>query len=212
MDTQWLDGLFDALTAYRGENSFNQYAQEDPELDLQGGSRIRLANLALYLDAFRDAKYILVGEAPSFHGCRFSGIPFTSEELMMGRTPLGWAANLPFARTSMREKLMVEHSASIVWEQISKRGDIALWNAFPWHPYDPDARDRNRKPASKEIIAAAGVLETFVNLFPDATAYAVGRTAEHALSEVGVHAQYIRHPARGGKPEFTRGVSRIGKP
>jgi len=202
--------LFDALRAFRGEGAFNQYAETDPELDLPGADRIRLANLALYLDAFRDAKNVLVGEAPSFNGCRFSGIPFTSEELLMGRSPLPWADGLPFKRTSMRDRLMVEHSASIVWELISGRKDIVLWNAFPWHPYKPGVKDRNRKPAIGEIEAASGALRIFTGLYPDASVYAVGRTAEHALAEIGIHAEYIRHPARGGKPLFTEGVSRIG--
>lgn len=202
--------LFEGLCAFRGDGAFNQYAQVDPELDVPGADGIRRENLGMYLDAFRDARYILVGEAPSFNGCRFSGIPFTSEELLMGRSPLPWATGIAFRRTSMRERLMVEHSASIVWELISGRTDIVLWNAFPWYPSQPGTRDRNRKPSKDEVNRASGVLSTFIELFTGAEVYAVGRTAEHALGEIGVHAEYIRHPARGGKLLFRAGVSMMG--
>lgn len=203
--------LFEELRVFRGDGAFNQYAQVGPDLDVPDADDIRRENLVMYLDAFRDARYVLVGEAPSFNGCRFSGIPFTSEELLMGRSPLPWTRGIAFRRTSLRERLMVEHSASIVWELISGRTDIVLWNAFPWYPSMPGTRDKNRKPDKDEVKRASDVLSTFISLFPGAEAYAVGRTAEHALGEIGVHASYIRHPARGGKTLFRAGVSMMGR-
>lgn len=204
-----MTGLIDELVSYRGKAAFNQYAQVDRALDVPGADGIRLANLRLYLETFSGARCVLVGEAPSFHGCRFSGIPFTAEEQLLGSSPLSWAKGRPYRRTSRRERLMSEHSGSIVWELFGGRSDIVLWNAFPWHSHPADDRTRNRKPAPDELVSASGVLRTFLGLYPKARVYAVGRTAEHALREIGVDAKYIRHPARGGKRLFRDGISEI---
>lgn len=204
-----LSGLFEELKKFRGKGAFNQYAEVDPELDVPGADVIRLRNLESYLNAFEAARFVLVGEAPSFYGCRFSGIPFTSEELLLGSKPLSWVKGLSFTRTSVRGTLMKEHSASIVWETIGRRRDIVLWNAFPWHSHKESEKNINRKPASKEIIRAADSLEKFLRLFAGCKVLAIGRTAEHALREIGVDAQYIRHPARGGKPAFKEGLAKL---
>jgi len=201
--------LLAGLYEFRGANAFNQYAEIDPALDVPGAERIRCDNLIAYMDIFRKAKVVLVGEAPSFHGCRFSGIPFMSEELLTGNGILPWAKGVEFRRTSLREKPMSEHSASIVWETLGKRRDIILWNAFPWYPHKAVDNSANRKPTKDEEVQAAEVLRAFLGLHPKARVYAVGRTAEHALNSIGIEADYIRHPAMGGKPEFVKGIAKL---
>src|SRR5258706_15836701 len=57
----------------------NQYAIEVSGLDRRGGADLRCANLAAYLEPRIGAPLALVGEAPSAHGARFSGIAFTAE-------------------------------------------------------------------------------------------------------------------------------------
>lgn len=204
-----LTTLFTALCAYHGPNVFNQYASVDPAYDIPGADGIRLENLKAYLKIFSRAKVVLVGEAPSFHGCRFSGIPFMSEELLMGQRRLTWAGEGVFRRTSIRPRPMSEHSASIVWETFAGRTDIVLWNAFPWHTFKQGAPETNRRPTRDEVLRSADVLNIFLGLFPECKVLAVGRTAESALDAVGVPASYIRHPAMGGKRAFMEGIARI---
>jgi len=204
-----LSTLLTALREFRGPNAFNQYAQVDPELDVPGADRLRRENLLEYLDIFRRAKYVLVGEAPSFHGCRFSGIPFMCEDFLVGPSPLEWAAGAGFKRTSTGPKLMKEHSASIVWETLGGRRDVVLWNAFPWYAHKQGSASANRLPTKDEVFKAAPVLRTFLSLHPNARVYAVGRTAEHALGEIGIEADYIRHPAMGGKRKFVEGIATL---
>jgi len=206
-----LSAIFNELKSFRGADAFNQYAQVDAGLDVPGADRIRLENLAAYLQKFRAARFVLVGEAPSFHGCRFSGIPFTAEEQLVGSSPLWWAREGLYRRTSRRARLMSEHSGSIVWACLGGRPDVVLWNAFPWHSHMHGNVMRNRKPTAGELERASCVLRVFIDIFPGAAVYAVGRTAEHALTEIGVEAEYIRHPARGGKPGFMSGVAGIGR-
>jgi uracil-DNA glycosylase len=204
-----LSALFRELRSFGGVGAFNQYAQVDADLDVPGADGIRLDNLRAYLETFRAARFVLVGEAPSFHGCRFSGIPFTAEEQLVGASPLWWAKDGVYKRTSRRARLMSEHSGSIVWECLGKRRDVVLWNAFPWHSHMPGDVTKNRKPTTYELEKASGVLRSFIGIFPGTGVYAVGRTAERALGDIGIAATYIRHPARGGKPAFMAGVAGI---
>lgn len=53
-------------------------------------------NLKLYLKKMLKIKpkYLLVGEAPGYKGCRWSGIPFTSEEILDTSSFLGINSNL----------------------------------------------------------------------------------------------------------------------
>ena len=56
----------------------NPYSVHEPSLDRPGGAAIRAANLKAYLGARLHPRLMLVGEAPGYRGCRFSGIAFTS--------------------------------------------------------------------------------------------------------------------------------------
>ena len=57
----------------------NQYSVHEPDLDREGGAAIRTANLVTYLERHLRPSLMLVGEAPSYQGCRFSGLGITSE-------------------------------------------------------------------------------------------------------------------------------------
>lgn len=53
-----------------------------------------------------DAKFILVGEAPGYQGCRYSGVAFTSESLILnGTIP---RIERPYARLTKRERPFCE--------------------------------------------------------------------------------------------------------
>jgi hypothetical protein len=199
------DRLFDLLTAYQRPGIFNQYREVDPTLDRPGAAAIRRRNLSRYLAAFADARFILVGEAAGYAGCRFSGIPFTCEAQWTGETRLGWTRDLGLARSSAALDPWSERSASMVWDVLGDRTDCVLWNAFPWHPFQAGDPLSNRRPGS-DLEDGLEVLRCLLALFPAAEAYAVGRVAEGALRRIGVDAPYIRHPSHGGKRKFQAGV------
>src|SRR5690242_21023961 len=51
--------------------------------------KLRRENLAAYVDARRrSARFMLMGEAPSHRGCRFSGIAFCSETELLRKRDL----------------------------------------------------------------------------------------------------------------------------
>ena len=204
------DRLFELLTAYHGNASFNQYRDVDPELDLPNGAATRCHNLRQYLEMFSDAHFVLVGEAAGYAGCRFSGIPFTCEAQLVGPEPLSWALGLGdgLARSSTRETLWVERSAKIVWEALGERTDCVLWNAFPWHPFGETGPLSNRAPG-RNLRDGLEVLRCLLSLFSSARPYAVGRVAQRALESIGVQAPYIRHPSHGGKRRFMEGIASL---
>ncbi|MEE8143636.1 MAG: uracil-DNA glycosylase [Planctomycetota bacterium] len=212
--TPWESGLrrlLSALSHPKGPspNLFNPYRDEDPDLDRPGGAAIRRANLRAYLRCFRPARYLLVGEAAGYNGCRFSGLPFTGEDLIVGDRALPWTRDLPFARSSSGERLSSERSAAIVWEGIAQRRDLLLWNTVPWHPHQPHKPLSNRRPGRREVEQGLALLKVCLQLFPKATPVAVGRVAEGALRQLGYEAIYVRHPSMGGKRAFLSGVAEL---
>lgn len=202
------DHLFELLTAYRDTGSFNQYRDAHPELDRPASAEVRCRNLRCYLEDFAGARFVLVGEAAGYAGCRFSGIPFTCEAQLIGPERLGWALGKDFARSSTGETLWVERSARIVWEALGMRTDCVLWNAFPWHPFGQRGPLSNRAPG-RNLYDGLEVLSCLLSLFPSARPYAVGRVAQRALEGIGVQASYIRHPSHGGKRKFMEGVAAL---
>jgi hypothetical protein len=203
---QWdlLDGLIAVLCDHENTRVFNPYRDYDPAHDRPDAPAIRRQNLRCYLKAFAGASYLLVGEAPGYAGCRFSGIPFTCEAQIVGPDALPWTRGLSFGQSSLGE-LYWEHSAKIVWGALAKRRDCVLWNAFPWHPHG-DTPLSNRRPTREELNQSGEILQCVLALFPDVEIYAIGRVSERQLDRLGISAPYIRHPSHGGKPRFTTSI------
>jgi hypothetical protein len=203
------DQLFDLLASYpSGNRTFNQYRDVHPELDLAGGAEVRRHNLRCYLESFAGVRYVLVGEATGYAGCRFSGIPFTCEAQLVGPEPLAWTRGLTLGRSSTAATPWVERSATMVWEALGERRDCLLWNAVPWHPFGTRGPLSNRHPG-RDQRAGLEVLRCLLALFPAARPYAIGRVAQRALAAIGVEAAYIRHPSHGGKSRFAVGVATL---
>lgn len=150
-----------------------------------------------------DAKYILVGEAPGYQGCRVSGIPFTSEALLIeGAIPRVEKCG----RLTNRERPWSEPAARVMWQALYRSGvanETVLWNAFPFHPYQAGKPYSNRRPTVAEVKAHSWVLHALIEKFVDAKVIAVGRVAESVMNIIGVKPfMCVRHPSYGGAPEF----------
>src|SRR4030095_10265688 len=204
---------------------FNPWWQVDKEND--GGRRaprIRREQLRDYLPKrLGQAQFALIGEALGYRGGHFTGIPMTSERILLGRnkdvrieaklllsdvTPQG---------TSNPKKCRVgfsEPTATIVWNTLLQLGlspeQFVLWNAFPWHSFN---RHRgmlsNRMPTKPERSVGLPVLKAFLNLFPCNQVVALGRIAARQVADVSVEAHYVRHPASGGAKLFRQQIARI---
>ena len=169
---------------------------------------LRRANLAAYLRTReRGARFMLLGEAPSHRGCRFSGIAFCSEtELVHKREQV---AREPLVLTSAQAhvKPQRERSAAVIWDELERAGcahGVVLWNAFPWHPYG-EVLTSNRKPKIREVEHGRMALAALLACFPHPLQiFAVGKVAEDALRRWPEFAcaGYMRHPAQGGEALF----------
>jgi hypothetical protein len=204
-----IDTILAYLIAYQGRDAFNPYRQRHPQLDLPDAPQIRQANLRQFLVTFSNVRTILLAEAAGYQGCRFSGIPMTSEAQLVGPTPVHWAVGGCYRRSGARNRLWREPSATILWETLGERMDCLIWNTFPWHPMGKHGPLSNRTPRAAEIQAGIPVLEAIRNRFPDARLVAIGRVAERTLQGQAIDTHYVRHPAHGGKIDFASGISAL---
>ena len=163
----------------------------------------RLANLTMHLAC--EPRYILIGEAPGWRGCHFSGIPFTSEKQIFNHE-VPYVES--FGRITERLKPFSEPSATIVWRSLRELqivDKVILWNAFPWHPHKPGMPYSNRTPTRAELTGNADVLKMLLEEKDNkgARVVAIGNQADYTLRHLGVFPdRIIRHPSMGGAKLF----------
>lgn len=173
-----------------------------PMGDNEQGNYFRKAALLLsHLD--RDAKYILVGEAPSYAGALWSGIAFTAEQQLLDGVVPGVSLG---SRITLKKNPWAERSGTTVWSLLHKLGiadKTVTWNAFPFHPYKAVGDHlSNRPPTNAELDVGASYLMMLKQLYPDAQFFAVGRKAQKSLDNLGIDRCYVRHPSMGGTKRF----------
>jgi uracil-DNA glycosylase len=235
---------------------FNPWWQIDEENDISPHSpAIRRKHLALYFsERLGIARVAIVGEALGYRGGHFSGIPMTSERMLLGKTPKplaklyehrnllpnhrGHAGQPPpqsygvpgrpplhiiagikprrTSKPSVCPNGFSEPTATIVWGALLKigmlPGEFVLWNAFPWHSFDPHRGFlSNRMPNKSELAAGLPVLKAFLELFPSDQIVALGKIAAAQFEQLGFNAHCVRHPASGGAKLFRQQIAKIVK-
>jgi hypothetical protein len=242
MSRKQLDRFLRLLTASPSGAVFNPWWEFDEENDIGPHSpAIRRKHLAVYFrERLGKARLAIVGEALGYRGGHFSGIPMTSERMLLGKKP-EIAAALSQRRTrqvqgdgGQRPPLQIlfginprrtskpslcldgfsEPTATIVWGALLKIGvlpdEFVLWNAFPWHSFDPHrGRLSNRMPNKSEQLSGRTVLKSFLELFACEQIVALGKIAAAQLDQLGFNAHCVRHPASGGAKLFRQQIARI---
>lgn len=189
-------------------DAFNLYAQGNE------ANAIRRENLRLYLEqmATFGPRLLLVGEAPGYQGCRLTGIPFTSEHIMLGGVDgldLFGAAR-GYRKTNEVERIKKEPSATVVWGAIPAIRPLPLlWAAYPFHPHRPGHPWSNRAPRAEELRLGERFLTDILSLFSIETVVAVGNSAAKSLTRLGIEHVKVRHPSQGGKQDFVAGLQKI---
>jgi uracil-DNA glycosylase len=203
-----LEPFFTRLLVPAGANAFNPWLDHDPGTDaLPDAAVARLERLRAFFSV--RPRRLLLGEAAGYQGAHVSGIPFTSERLLLeGAIP---RVDIGGARLSTRARPWSEPSATTVWGTLHALGlaqDTWLWNAYPWHPHRPGMLQSNRPPLPAERRAGLPVLEALLAAIPGVRCFAVGRSAAASLADLGITATLLRHPSMGGATEFRAGLTR----
>ncbi len=204
---------------------FNPWWQVDCENDIcRAAPEIRRKQLRAYLSQrLGKARITVIGEALGYRGGHFTGIAMTSERILLGgSTRVNIAPKEVFSgfkprRTSKPENFrngFSEPTATLVWGTLLKLGlaprEFVLWNAFPWHSFDPRVGLlSNRMPSASERAAGLPVLKRFLELFPCKQTIALGKIAAAQLEALHVSANYVRHPASGGAKLFRSQMSKL---
>jgi len=211
------------LSEFSAPHVFNPWGAFDPAHDAsRRAPGIRRQQLAAYLaERASRARLVLIAEAAGYQGAKFSGIPMTSERILLDRlTARGIASDAviraPVERTSRLTGKPLgfnEPTATVVWGTLLGAGLDARgwvnWNAFAWHPHRPGDRLSNRTPTRAELEAGRPLLRSFLRLFPRAEVVALGRHAADSLTRLEVPYRAVRHPSMGGATRFRAEILRI---
>lgn len=219
MSRKQLDNFLRLLKASPSRAVFNPWWEVDEQNDIgPGASAIRRKQLRAYLQQrLGRAKLEIIGEALGYRGGHFTGIPMTSERMLLGKQPLQILTGVKPRRTSQPAKCakgFSEPTATIVWGTLLRLGlmpeEFVLWNAFPWHSFDPPrGMLSNRTPNKCERAAGLPVLKAFLELFPCDQVVALGKIAAAQLEELNVNAHCVRHPASGGANLFRQQIAKV---
>jgi hypothetical protein len=204
---------------------FNPWWEVDEQNDIgRNAPAIRRHQLRAYLQKrVGKVNVTIIGEAVGYRGGHFSGIPMTSERLLLGRSktvhikPRDFFSDVKPRRTSKPEKYpdgFSEPTATIVWGALLRLGikpeQFVLWNAFPWHSFDSRrGLLSNRIPNKSERAAGLPVLKAFLELFPCDQVVALGKIAAAQMEELNLNAHRVRHPASGGATLFRTQIAKI---
>ena len=197
---------------------FNPWWGNDEENDVSPHSpAIRRKHLSVYFhERLGKPRLAIIGEALGYRGGHFSGIPMTSERMLLRKQQHIVAGIKPrcTSKPSVCPEGFSEPTATIVWGALLKIGvvpdEFVLWNAFPWHSFDPRrGLLSNRRPNKSEQLSGRLALKDFLELFPCEQIVALGKIAGSQLEQLGVHAHCVRHPASGGAKLFRQQIAKI---
>jgi len=187
-------------------DAFNPYHDRTPDLDREGAAGHRRANLRAYLSCYdQSPPLFLLAEAPGPWGCRFSGVPITSEAQLVDK-----AFPIDGRQTSTEDDPYTEYSASIFWRVLQPVfPHFFVWNSVPLHPHDVDDPLTIRAPRRSEVRDWSDLLVDLLDVLKPERCVGLGRKGERALDEIGADPDYVRHPSQGGAKKFEVGVRSI---
>lgn len=170
--------------------------------------RRRLHNLRTYFDhgLASSPKILLVGEAPGYQGTYRTGVPFTSESILLGpvnKFGVYGGTDNGYVRVYETERVWKEPSATVVQKVINELPELPLiWATFPLHPHKPGIELSNRAPSNAEVAIGAELLCDLITILKPDRVVAVGNVAEKCLLSLGFDVVKVRHPSHGGATQF----------
>lgn len=229
-----LENFIEELQSHFSDESvFNPWRDYSEQLDIgPEAPRIRTQHLQRFLEPrIPFVRYIFVAEALGYQGGHFSGVPMTSERIVIGkhseidyqhvfqgkagRRTSSPVSQYPGFKKSWIKEGITEPTATIVWKTILENKinpyDIILWNIFPFHPYKKEkGLLSNRPPKPNEVQSGVYYLKRLLKLCPNnLKVICIGQHSKNALDQNGMKNIHIPHPANGGTPEFKKGCRRL---
>lgn len=192
----------DSLAALKFRDAFNPYADACPDQDGDNAPAIRRSNLTLVLDAALAGGIdsLWIARDLGYRGGRRTGLALTDEVHLAAHANL--YGSLALARAT-RGPAVAERTATVIWQVLrAVNRPVFLWNVFPLHPHAPGDPFSNRCHTRSEREACSPLLIWLLEALRPKTVFAIGRDAQHALEELRISAQPIRHPSYGGQTEF----------
>jgi uracil-DNA glycosylase len=186
---------------------FNPWSQTCPFDAVPYAWQARQARLVQHLQC-PAPKLLVIGEAPGFRGCRYSGVPFTSEKLLLD----GAIPHVQYAqghRITRGDRPMTEPSSTIVWKAMYEyqlAEHVVMFNAVPWHPEGTVGSHSNRTPTTDERQVGEHYLKQLLEIFNTLPVVALGNVASQNLTDIGIDHTKVPHPANGGAPAFRQGL------
>jgi uracil-DNA glycosylase len=151
----------------------------------------------------------MIGEAPGYRGCRLTGIPFTSSDII---TTDKHELFKKIGRNLTYSQVVSENTATILWSFLGVNNSAPiLWNAFPFHPHQSGKPESNRRPNVSEIREGEIYLKYIYDLFKPKKLCSLGRVGESVLKKLFPNKEitYVRHPSYGGKKDFIEGMKNV---
>jgi uracil-DNA glycosylase len=198
--------LHDLAVAPVPPDATNQYAVIGPPGNLARRTNLRLA-LAEALEHRPDL--LLIGEAPGYNGARRTGVPFTSERILLAGLPTldQFGAQRGYRCATDDGRCSAEQTATLVYREMVSLGlYLAGWNAYPFHPHRLNVDKSNRTPRSTELREGLEFLARFIGFFPRVPIFAMGNCAARSLETLAIKHVRLRHPAQGGARLFAAGL------
>jgi len=205
-----LEQFFDDLENYGAPYVFNPWRETASDDRLPFPALARRQRLRTHLST-PNPKFLLIGEAPGYRGCRITGVPFTSESLL-------YAGSIPHLdieqqRLSNLDLPWSENSSTVIWQALHTFNiaeSVVMWNAYPFHPHQHGNPLTNRKPVASELHDGLVFLETLLHHFYGIYPVAVGKVAANALNQLNTETYTVlRHPSFGGAGQFRKGLTNL---
>ena len=193
------------LMQFRSSDTvYNQYSQSD---------EIPYNNLKIYLNLISNTRvrYLFVGEAPGYRGCKLTGISFTSEHILLTNpySSVILGKDKGYKSTNV-EKMNKERTATLFWKEVVKIDSAPLlWNAFPFSPFVSGELNSNRAPNKDEIKIGVKLLKDLIEIYKPKKIISVGNKASSALELLNIRHSTIVHPSFDIKQQFKLQVARL---
>lgn len=199
----------DQLSQIEYSSVFNPYRDLCSNHDHSESPAIRRRNLQRYLDVAINNSFesIWLGRDCGYRGGRRTGIALT-DEMHLGRLQQHFGIT-GIAKATVDGPIK-ERTATEVWKIIHEVNvKVFLWNVFPFHPFEAENPNSNRRHLAREFNECRDILYGLLKWLRPKMIITLGADAHNAVWRMGFKVLPVRHPSYGGHLEFARAMRNL---